>query len=42
MEGAFNVLAENILKLIDSGEISEQTVGIKIPDELKIDPLAPS
>jgi GTPase SAR1 family protein len=42
VEGAFNVLAENILKLLESGEVSEQTVGIKVADDLKIDPLSSS
>lgn len=39
VEGAFNTLAENVLRLIQNGQISEQTVGIKVSDDLKIDPL---
>ena len=40
VEGAFNVLAENVLRLLENGDISEQTVGIKVADDLKIDPRA--
>lgn len=39
VETAFNNLAESILKKIDKGEISETTVGVKISEELKIDPI---
>ena len=40
VEKAFNTLTENILKKISKGEISETTVGIKIGDDIRIDPLA--
>lgn len=40
MENAFNTLADNILKKIAKGQISENTVGIKIADDIRIDPFA--
>ena len=39
---AFNSLTDSILKKIDNGEISELTAGVKVPDDLKIDPLGVS
>ena len=42
VEEAFSVLAGDVLKLLDNGEISEQAVGIKMSEDLRIDPLAPS
>jgi hypothetical protein len=39
VESAFNMLAESILNKIDKGEVSELTTGIKVSDDLKIDPL---
>lgn len=41
VETAFNALTSNILGQLQDGKISEQTVGIKVSDDLKIEPLAP-
>ena len=40
VETAFNTLSESILAKIDKGEISELTTGIKVSDDIKIDPLS--
>ena len=39
VEGAFYSLAEGIVKKIEKGDISELTTGVKVSDDLKIDPL---
>ena len=39
VETAFNSLTESIIKKIDRGEISETTVGVKISEELTINPM---
>lgn len=39
VEGAFYSLAEGIVKKIEKGDISDMTTGVKMSDDLKIDPL---